>query len=74
MASLVAVMDVAVEESIAIVCALEHAGPVFQDVLSILGYMLDSTVLLVSPVTAQDLLLNLSAVASGVDSNFTCSA
>lgn len=73
-ASLLAAVKVAVEGTVAGICALEHARPFFQDMLTVFGDMVGLTGFLVTSIGAENGLFYLATIATSVDSNFASSA
>lgn len=71
MASLFAMVDVAVKGTLAVVCAVESANPFFSHLVGLFCSVLCSADLLVSSIAAKDLLFNLTAVAAPIYADFT---
>jgi hypothetical protein len=74
MARLLAVVDTTIEGAITRIGASEHAGPFFDDILTILGGVLFVACDFIATISAKQGLFDLAAVAASIDTYFASSA
>lgn len=74
MTILLAMVNIAVEGSTALVGTIEHAGPLLDYSVAIVCGMLRFTCDFISTIAAKDSLFNLSTIATCIDSNFAGTA